>query len=346
MSTHAQSISESIPGFVDYMKAERGFSPVTVHKYRESLRWFIRIVGDRRVSSLSLQDIIQFKARMNERGTGPSRTAGVLYALKAFLAYARNLLHLDVIDTSAIRAPRSSRRPVSYLTDDEIKMFFEAVPLRTRRGKSNLSGYCFRALLETLLATGMRISEALSLKRTMIDFDHAESLITGKGNKQRSVFFTPRALEWIRRYLDQRSDSDPALFVTMQGTPIGVGAVQAAFRRHAKWLGFVKPVSPHIIRHTTATHLLRNGCPVGAIKEILGHENLETTCRFYLGTLSKADTQRLHQYYSQLDLAEPQLIPQISASQGSNPRSFLPYYSEPTAITGFQIQTSRVPKGS
>jgi len=176
--------------------------------------------------------------------------------------------------------------------------------LRTWTGKARLSGFGFRTLVETLSATGMRISEALSLDRDSINRERKEAVIIGKGNRQRTVFFTDRALEWITRYLDLRGDSNPALFVTLKGTRLSIDAVEPMFRRHTQWAGLEKRVTPHMIRHTTATTLLRNGCPIGFIKEILGHANLETTCRYYLGIMSQADTKKAHQTYSNLTRPE------------------------------------------
>src|SRR5207249_3346998 len=115
--------------------------------------------------------------------------------------------------------------------------------------------------------------------------------------KQRTVFFTDRALQWITRYVDLRTDSNPALFATLKNKRLTVDSVEPMFRRNTKWSGLEKRVTPHMIRHTTATNLLRNGCPIGYIKEILGHENLETTCRYYLGILTKAEVKRSHEQY-------------------------------------------------
>jgi site-specific recombinase XerD len=291
------TITNSLPGFLDYMAAERRFSPRTIKTYREAVTFFTRQVGDLPLASIALNHFISFKARMAERGAGESRIAIIVNAMKCLLVYARDVLQIPILDLGAIRAPRAPRRQVSYLTADELETFLAAIPLRSWTGKPRLSGYGFRALVETLAATGMRISEALSLERDSIDRERKEALIIGKGNKERLVFFTDRALAWIVRYQDLRRDSNPALFVTLQGKRLSIDAVEPMFRRHTRWAGIEKRVTPHVIRHTTATTLLRNGCPMGFIKEILGHANLETTCRYYLGIMGQADTRKAHQTY-------------------------------------------------
>jgi len=294
------TIGKALPGFIDYMTVERRLSPRTIGSYSEGVRYFARQVGDLPIDVIQLNHFIAFKARMAERDAGPSRIAGVINAMKCLLGYARDVLHIPVLDMTAIKVPRPPRRQVSYLSPEELEHFLSAIPLRTWTGKPRLSGYCFRALVETLAATGMRISESLSLNRDSLNHERKQAAIIGKGNKQRTVFFTDRALQWITRYVDLRTDSNPALFATLKNKRLTVDSVEPMFRRNTKWAGIEKRVTPHMIRHTTATNLLRNGCPIGYIKEILGHENLETTCRYYLGILSTADTRKAHQAYSTL----------------------------------------------
>jgi len=209
------------------------------------------------------------------------------------------VLGVPVMNVSLIRAPGAPRRQVVYLTPDEYNEFIEAIPLYTGFGRQRLSQFCFRALVETLAATGMRISEALSLDVDSVDLSKGEAVIIGKGNKQRTVFFTERARTWINRYLGLRNDANQALFACTNGRRLRVGNVQAMFRRTNAPLfkRLAKRVTPHILRHTAATNLLQRGCPVGHIKEILGHQNLETTCRFYLGQLTKAEVRRAFDAY-------------------------------------------------
>jgi|ERR1700694_1246269 len=130
----------------------------------------------------------------------------------------------------------------------------------------------------------MRITEVLSLDRDKIDFKNAEAKIIGKGRKERTVFFSDRALYWIKEYLKTRTDDCSALFICQDGkTRLSRTDIWRPFAKCRTLSGIKKKVTPHQLRHTAATQLLFNGCPVGHIKEILGHERLETTCRYYLG---------------------------------------------------------------
>jgi len=296
------TIMTLMPGFCEYMVAERHLSPKTMRGYREAVQFYVKVIGDIPVTTLRLPHFIAFKSQMLQRHAGESRIASILNAMKCLLGYARDIHQLSVLDVASIKAPRVPRRSVVYLTPDEVRLFTEAIPLCAWNRKPRRSGHCFRALVETLLATGMRITEALNLRRDSIDRIRQEAVIVGKGNKQRTVFFTDRALQWIDRYLALRADSEPALFVSLKNTRLTLDTVEPMFRRIRRWSGLEKAVTPHMLRHTAATNLLRNGCPIGYIKEILGHESLITTCRYYLGILDKVETKRAHARFSQIDV--------------------------------------------
>jgi integrase/recombinase XerD len=152
-------------------------------------------------------------------------------------------------------------------------------------GRSPPRSLRFRALVEVLLGPGARISEVLSLDRRDVASDSREVKIVGKGRKQRVLFFTDRAMEWLGRYLGRRRDDEQPIFVTQGNAPrrLSYDAVKAVFPRFARLAGLQKKVTAHVLRHTVATTLLFNGCPIGHIKELLGHERLDTTCRYYLG---------------------------------------------------------------
>ena len=293
----APVISSMLNGFRDYMTADRRFSPITAKSYIEALSCFIRTIGDIPATDIRPLHVLSYKARLAERNIGPSRVGSLMHGLKCFLTYSLTILELPVMDPRVIKAPHQPRKSVIYLTDEEIVRLLESVPLHSWGGKPRLVGFRFRALLETLLATGMRISECLALNRNSLDTKKLRAMIVGKGNKPRTIFFSPRSIHWILRYLALRHDTELPLFANDDGTRLRSRGVQGMLRRHANAAKIRKKVTPHILRHTLATHLLKNGCPVGAIKEILGHSRLETTCRFYLGVLSTDETQDLHGKY-------------------------------------------------
>jgi site-specific recombinase XerD len=209
------------------------------------------------------------------------------------------------MDIARIKAPRIPRKPVRYVSPEDLERFLEAIQLATSWGRPRQAGHCLRALVEMLLATGMRISEALRLNRNDVDFEKREANVLGKRNKPRVVFFTERSLGWLATYLAMRKDSNIALFVSTDHTRLTADSVGAMFRRTKQLAGLASPITPHILRHTTATMLLRNGCPIGYIKELLGHEDLQTTCRYYLGTLDHGDVKKAHNKYLSFSRGAP-----------------------------------------
>lgn len=285
-------LSSFVPQFLLFAEAELQFSRQSIIKYQDCLRQIVRILGDRPVESYTIDEVLEFKASMLRKGLSVSRQVSILSALKRLLEFCRDRSRLSVLDPEAITVPKRPRREVVYLTTKEVDRFVSAIPITTLKEKTCTAGLRFRALVEMLLGSAMRIGELLSLNCRDINFADREAKIIGKGNKQRVVFFTQRALYWLTRYLEVRSDEQEALFVTQDGKRrLKQTDIWRPFARFRKRAGIEKPVRPHLLRHTAATQLLFNGCPIGHIKEILGHERLETTCRYYLGLDHRAAKQ-------------------------------------------------------
>lgn len=261
-------------------------SPSTIARYREALNWAIRDIGDLPVATLHVEHILSLRRKMDQRGCGAARVAAILNTLRSFLRFCREVLRLAALDPRQIRVPRIPRRDVLYLTREEVDQLFGAIIRPGERWEDiPLARLRFRALVEVLLGTGARISEVLSLDRSDVDVGRRQAKIIGKGNKPRVLFFTDRALEWLGRYVGRRRDAEDPLFVTRGHPPrrLSYDAVKHGFRQAADRAHLRKKVTAHVLRHTVATTLLFNGCPIGHIKEVLGHERLDTTCRYYLG---------------------------------------------------------------
>jgi integrase/recombinase XerD len=290
------TISHLLPYFLAYLMHELHRSNETVLKYQDCMGWILRSIGDIPPQKICPQHVMLIKARCAQRGAGPSRTASHIAALKAFLSFCRLAVGLDTLDPKHIRGPRIPKREILFLTADEVQEFVSAIPLRKGTRIFDLKGLCFRALVEVLLGTGMRISEALSLKRSSVNFETGEAKVIGKGNKERTVFFSPRALNWIKEYVTRRIDREDSLFLASGNKPLRRQTAVTWFGRLRRRAGIQKKVTAHVLRHTVATTLLFNGCPVGHIKEILGHEHLITTCKFYLGADKRA-AKAAHEKY-------------------------------------------------
>lgn len=165
---------------------------------------------------------------------------------------------------------KNPKTPIKFLTDKDIRQVIEALP-DDRRGIRD------RALMEVLFSTGLRISECLALDKKPFKFavgDTFELTIVGKGGFQRTIYFSPPALEAVRKYLSLRQDDDPRLFT------IGVRNVQKMVKSRAKDAGLDKFISPHVFRHSLATDLLRKGVDIRVVAGFLGHRGLSNVMRY------------------------------------------------------------------
>jgi integrase/recombinase XerD len=291
-SKKVNQISDLLDGFTEYIEYELNYAPETVSKYRRAINKLIDDIGDFDVEKLEVKDFVRLKKVMMQRGVEGPGIATIIFAMRTFLNYCSDFLNLKVLDPKRVRPPRRFKREVIFLTKEEVEAFIGTI------NSANITGLRFRTLVETLLGTGMRIGETLSLKRKDIDWEKKEAKIVGKGNKERKVFFTRRALDWISLYLERRIDSHESVFITTGDIPrtLDRGDIWRFFGRHKRMANIDKPLTPHILRHTVATNLFFNGCPISHVKEILGHERLSTTCKYYLG-VDKAKAKEAHHKY-------------------------------------------------
>jgi site-specific recombinase XerD len=289
-SASSARISNLVPEFLDHLRVEARRSPNTLVRYRDSLAEFSKALSDCSVDTFTSDRISLYKRVLFDRGLGPATVSAKIAALRSFLRYLREVKGWNTYDPERVKRPTVPTRAVSYLAKDEVLRFLEAIPTHRATGARD------RALAEIICSTGMRISEVLSLNRTDVDWEKREAIITGKGQKERRVYFTAQALGHLARYLSVRHDDHPAVFVTQGNDPDRLAAsdVWSKFRRYGIRAGLAKRISPHMLRHTMATTLLANGCPIGHIKTLLGHSHLQTTCRYYLGVISDAEAKAAH----------------------------------------------------
>ncbi len=278
------TVAEASKLFLAYGRAERNYAQETMGKLNDCLRsWILPQMGDLQVEQINRLDLIRFRSAMVEKGIGINRQYSVLMALKLFLKFCRSVLKVPALDPAEIQLPQRPVPHVQYLTNEEVQRLFAAINPYT------FTGLRLRTLIEILLTTGLRISEALALDRTPFELNQPEIEIVGKGGKRRTVFFTEQCLAAVKRYLYRRRDDDPALFVTT-GIPRrlrrdDMSKVFVALRRKSQ---IDKPLTPHLLRHTYCTNLLTHGADIRFIKELAGHADIQTTAKYYLGVDKRA----------------------------------------------------------
>jgi integrase/recombinase XerD len=286
-------VSELIPAYLEHVRVEQGRVPVTIERYRERLQRFINELGDCPVGEIAPANLSLYKRHLMDAGLGAVTIGGFLSCLRGFLRYLRDIQGLSVMDAERVKRPRIPQRTVDYLTKEELDRLLGAIPTHTWKGLRD------RALIEVLFSSGMRISEVLGLNRELIEWELRQAVIVGKGRKERKVYFSEEAVDWLTRYLATRHDDYPALFITTGSTPkrLQTHGTWRRFNCYGQKAGLAKRVYPHMLRHTMATTLLANGCPIGHIRVLLGHAHLSTTCRYYLGMMSDAEAKAAHDKY-------------------------------------------------
>ena len=291
-------ISQAVDSFIDAARVERTLTGESLPKYRASIACFVRTIGDLRIRNVTADTFHDLKRSLTARDVGASYINGVIHALKRLLHHCEHHLHVPVADISGVRVMRVPRRAVVYLTNDELGQFISSIKTQNRSGAANPAGIGFRTLVEVLAGTGMRVGEALMLDIATVDWKGHEARIIGKGDKQRTIFFSDRAIRWLLRYLEIRQARTGPLFASSRsGTRLTRHEAERLCRAYGRRSGIKKHITLHVLRHTFATTLLKNGCPIGHIQGLLGHDRLETTCRYYLGLLNEQDLKKAHEQF-------------------------------------------------
>ncbi|HTU44186.1 MAG TPA: tyrosine-type recombinase/integrase [Bryobacteraceae bacterium] len=272
--------SEAFLHFFQHCRAERQVASSTLAKYQDCFQaWLLPRFGQFEPSFIHRIQVLDLREAMMLRKLSPARQYSVIICLKSFLKFCRTTLALPCLDPAEISLPKRGRPNVEYLTNEEIGRMFDAINVAT------FTGIRLRALCELLLSTGCRISEALALKRDIFDANQNEVQIIGKGKRSRHIFFSQRCRFWVREYLAKRIDDDPALFVTT-GYPVRRlkrEDISRFFINLKKTAKIDKHLTPHLLRHTFCTNLLFNGADITHIKDLAGHQDIQTTARYYLG---------------------------------------------------------------
>lgn len=293
-------IEHGLPHLDDFLLfiQANNYSPETLYNYERDLKMFEFFLEKEvcvRFSDISKRTIEQYKAYLNSRdrmtaeGNRPVRqlhSGSINRALSSLRRYLTYLVDMDIptpVPAGAIKLLRKEKRHPQVAELDELIRLIESP---SKFEKSKIVALRNRAALEVLLASGMRISELISLKRNQLD-KTGKIFIQGKGKKQRFVYLTERSQENIRAYLKTRADDSPYLFVPKRGRNAGDKArhisanyLQMKIKKYRELLGINVPTSAHSLRHGFATYLAERGANPAAIQILLGHESLDTTTRY------------------------------------------------------------------
>jgi len=287
-----KSIIKHIPDFLDYCEVEKGLSEKTQINYRRYLEKFISWLKlakkeDLLPHELAPDDIWDYRLFLsrfqNEKGQMLKKVSQNYYliALRALLSYfsAKDVISLPADKVSLPKDARSDKT-VKFLNLEQIEKLLLAPDT------ANATGLRDRAILESFFSTGLRIAELVALNRenfvNIKEKTELELAIIGKGNYPRTVYFSERALTWLKKYLATRNDKEKALFIhyrSREGTDnrLTPRSIERIVKKYALLSGVPFFTTPHTLRHSYATDLLTQGVDLRTIQEFLGHKNIVTT---------------------------------------------------------------------
>jgi len=264
--------------FLSYLRVERGLSPNTLVAYRSDLAkllGFARTCG-KDVLSLQPDDLAAFLRALHTSGLDPKSIARTLVAVRGLYRFLIQDGHLRLDPSSNLEAPKSWQSLPHFLASDEVARLLGAPDISTDRGLRD------KAMLEVLYATGLRVTELVCLPAASLNLDLGFLTVFGKGGKDRAVPLGTCAVEWTRKYLAIRArflTSDktmPALFLTERGQALTRQTFWRAVVLYGEKAG-IGHITPHLLRHSFATHLLENGADLRSVQMMLGHSDISTT---------------------------------------------------------------------
>ena len=281
--------------FMDYLALERGASPHTRSAYTRDLASFAEWLGARRIHSwnaVNRRHVLDYLLDQREVGMKTTSLARRLAAIKSFFRYLAQEGLLASDPTSSMDGPKLWKTLPDTLSPAEVDRLLAQPAVEKPVGLRD------RAMLEVLYGSGLRVSEAVTLSLDDVRFDDRYLRCMGKGRKERFVPFGREAEGWIRRYLAEarplfdRAGKSKALFLSQRGGPLDRRSVWRIIQSRARAAGIAKPVHPHTLRHSFATHLLSAGADLRTIQELLGHASLATTQKY-----THLDVERLMEVY-------------------------------------------------
>ena len=263
--------------FATHLGTERRLSPLTVDGYRREIVRFMERLAEEEVHDWRNVDesrVRDFIARRHRQGAGAPSLERTLSAIRGFFKY---LLREGVAThnpAAGVIAPRGKRRLPDALDVDRVSALLD-MPVKSPLDVRD------RAMFELMYSSGLRLSETVSLDTGDVNLTDALVRVTGKGAKQRVVPVGSVACDWLRKWLRERpgraAGDEAALFVSRRGTRLTARAVQARLTRWARVQGFDRPVHPHMLRHSFASHMLESSGDLRAVQELLGHADISTT---------------------------------------------------------------------
>lgn len=276
---HGTTLAPLIRRYIRYLKLERNYSPNTIDAYRHDLHLLLNHLSGQGLTptDVKLDDLQRFAAWIHERGIGPKSQARILSGVRTFYHYLVVDGYLEVDPTELLESPHLPKHLPEYLTTEEVDRLEAAIDLTSAEGHRN------RAIIEVFFSCGLRVSELVELKLSNLFLNERFMRVVGKGGKERLVPISQRAVGELELWFDDRRQmrikpgEDDYVFLNRRGHHLTRTMILIMVKRLGEAAGIKKTLSPHTLRHSFATALLRGGADLRVIQVLLGHTDIATT---------------------------------------------------------------------
>lgn len=270
----SDKMNDKVKEYLDYVLIEKKLSSNTVLSYKDNLKYYVEFIGSKDLKDITKKDISEFIECLKDKNLDAKTINHIIGVVKNFHAYFSMYYDIANVSENIVRLKTSKTLP-KVLSIEEVELLLD-VDLKTSYDYRN------KAMLELMYSSGLRISELLDLTVTDIDFENCLVKVFGKGSKERLVPIGDFALGALRKYIFEYRNSlikypTDILFLNNHGKKMSRSGFFKIIRNIALSKGIKKEISPHVLRHSFATHLLECGADLRSIQELLGHENMSTT---------------------------------------------------------------------
>ena len=275
--------------FITYLSSEKRFSEHTIKSYTTDLKQFISFLSSEfqiidEINEISFQIIRTWIASLLEKGLSPRSVNRKISTLKTYFKFLIREGKLIENPMMKVVAPKSKKRLPVFIEEDQIASLLNEVQF-----EEGFIGQRNRLIIELFYVTGIRLSELINIKISDVDFNSQSIKVLGKRNKERIIPLSSTTINSLNNFIENNQKND-FLFTNLDGMKLYTKLVYRLVNKYIAKISSVNKKSPHILRHTFATHMLNNGADINAIKELLGHANLSATQVYTHNTIEKLKT--------------------------------------------------------
>ena len=279
MERENKTVDNMVKAYMRYLKLERNLSPNTIEAYRNDLRWLLAYVNFHglKVEEVKLEDLDNFSASLHDQRITPRSQARILSGVRSFFRFLLLDGFIDADPTELLVSPHVRNALPDVLSTAEVDRLEASIDLSKWEGQRN------RAIIEVLFSCGLRVSELVNLKLSNLYVEEKFVRVTGKGDKERLVPISSRALDELNAWFADRNamrikpGEEDYVFLNRRGAHLTRTMILIMIKRLAVAAGITKTISPHTLRHSFATALLEGGTDLIAIQAMMGHEDIATT---------------------------------------------------------------------